>query len=211
RVYRLQAERLRSPSAPGSEPALASDGSGLPVLLQTMAGDPEQHAAFERLNEALGSILPAVRRVGVKPHDNQLRVAFNVAYGHQTITVDASRASDGLLLALAFLVLSHGPGAPLLCLEEPENGVHPRRLGEIVGLLRKAAGPQRRLLMTTHSPYLLDALEPGEVQVVTRGEDGATRVAPMADFPDLGTWQKGFSLGEIWSNVGEEKLSQPGA
>jgi predicted ATPase len=99
--------------------------------------------------------------------------------------------------------------------EEPENGIHPRRLGEIINLLRqltsgKAFETQCQVILTTHSPYLLDHVNAQEDQVLVfqRQSDGRCTATPL-DVRKIATYSDDFLLGEIWTNATEEGLVTP--
>ena len=127
-----------------------------------------------------------------------------------------SRASAGVRALILYLTLAYRPDAPdIVLVEEPENGLHPRRLGEVMGLLRlltepKADGRRTQVIVTTHSPYLLDHIDLETDQVlVFRREEGGARTAEPIDADGLKTYLRDFMLGEIWDSVGERGLVRP--
>lgn len=214
-IYRLRPENLARAATPMSRPHVAPDGSNLAAALDALSSDPIHRPAFHRLQARLTEMIPYVSDVGVRLPEGQTGkvVRFVSTFGEKRYPFDAAQASDGLLLLLAYLLICEGPqSSPLLLLEEPENGVHVGRLAQILEMLRQVmpAESGQKVILTTHSPYLLDHLEKDEVQVVTRDASGASHITPMADFPDLEGWLKGFTLGEVWTNVGEEGLSKRG-
>ena len=84
-------------------------------------------------------------------------------------------ASDGTLKMLAYLLLLYDPDPPpFIGIEEPENFLHPRLLYELAEECR-AASERTQLLVTTHSPFFLDALRPEEVRILWRDEHGHTQ------------------------------------
>ena len=95
------------------------------------------------------------------------------------------QASDCAVLLLGFLALCHVPAPPrLLLIEEPENGVYPKRLGEVVRLLMQfvAENPNvaPQIVLTTHSPYLLSEFAPEEITFMCRQPDGTPALVPCA-------------------------------
>ncbi len=130
--------------------------------------------------------------------------------------IRAQQASDGAILFLGLLALIHSPEPPkLLLIEEPEKGVYPKRLEEVIRLIRRLqespsgqAAPQ--IIMTTHSPYLLSSFHPDEVTLMVRrdGGRGPVEARPLRDAPHieerLGRGE--FYLGELWYNISEEEL-----
>ena len=115
-------------------------------------------------------------------------------------TIPASRLSDGTLRFLCLLtILCHPSPPPLICLEEPELGLHPDILPNLVELLRSAAN-RCQLIVTTHSDVIVDALtDTPESVVVCEKHDGSTTLKRL-DAGDLGHWLKDYRLGELWSS-----------
>ena len=114
------------------------------------------------------------------------------------------------------LALIYTPEPPrLLLIEEPEKGVYPKRLEEVIRLIRRLQeAPSGRtapqIIMTTHSPYLLSSFHPDEVTLMVRREGGSGPVEarPLRDAPNieerLGRGE--FYLGELWYNLSEDEL-----
>jgi len=125
--------------------------------------------------------------------------------------IPAPQASDGVLLVLAYLAILNLPRPPrLLLIEEPETGVHPRRLREVLGILRKMVEQQDRtqVVMTTHSPYVLDLFAPEEVTLCQREGDGSVSLHPLSQSAAVREQIDVFTLGEIWTAEGDEALTR---
>ena len=113
--------------------------------------------------------------------------------------VPATRLSDGTLRFLCLLsILCHPNPPPLVCIEEPELGLHPDVLPVLSDLLREAS--QRcQLIVTTHSDMLVDTLtDTPESVVVCEKHDGMTEMHRL-DKADLTEWLKRYSLGDLWT------------
>jgi predicted ATPase len=129
------------------------------------------------------------------------------------IVMEAQLSSYGVRLLIFFVALANHPDPPkTILLEEPETGVHPKRLVDIVGLLRGLsegafAHEKTQVILTTHSPYLLDFIDPerDQVLVLERESDGS-RVAHPVDTERLGVFLDEFMLGEVWLNQEESGL-----
>jgi predicted ATPase len=214
RLVRLSPDALRKPSPPAQGvdvPELAVDGTGLPTLLSVLAGaERERLAAIE---EQFKKAVPTLDgfRILPTPEGNH-RLVFKLA--GDMGQVEASQVSDGAMLFLGFLSLLHHPSpASVLLIEEPETGVHPGRLKSIVKLLRTltvADGdrPAVQIVMTTHSPYLLDELRPEEVLVFRRDEHGAADAIRMDSIPDINERLNDYSPGELWAAYEEDRLHE---
>ncbi len=114
-------------------------------------------------------------------------------------TIPATRLSDGTLRYLCLLAILCDPEPPpLICIEEPELGLHPDVLPGLADLLR-AASERTQLIVTTHSDILVDAMsETPESVVVCAKEDGQTTMNRLNP-DDLKHWLAKYRLGELWT------------
>jgi predicted ATPase len=131
--------------------------------------------------------------------------------GKRPVTIPGALASDGARLVTAFLALAYGPTPDLLLIEEPENGLHPARVGEIMEPLPRMSRGEvgdrpRQIIVTTHNPLFLNQARPEEVRVVQRDLETGTRVTALADVKDIDEMLKDFGIGELWALLGEKGL-----
>lgn len=125
------------------------------------------------------------------------------------IKIPAGLASGGILVSLAYLTLVNlEEPRKLLLIEEPENALHPGRMKEIVDVLRQATKPPTncQIVMTTHSPLLLDHFQPEEVRVFLRNDKNDIEVHNLANVPDIRERLNYLMLGELVYNEGEQEL-----
>jgi len=123
--------------------------------------------------------------------------------------------SVGLRHLIFFVTLAYHPRAPqIILVEEPELGVHPKRLGDVLKLLRsisqgKYCDHPAQVVLTTHSPYLVDHVDLDHDQLLIfqreEGVDGARNAYPV-DKERLQVFLDEFMLGEVWYNESEEGL-----
>ncbi len=135
-------------------------------------------------------------------------LAFGLANGGYPLP--ASQVSDGVLLVLAYLTILHLPDPPrLLLVEEPENGIHPERLQRIIGVLRELIGDKQhtQIVLTTHSPYVVDLLKAEEVTLCRKAADGAVETRRLSTIPSVQRQLDVFKLGEIWTGEGDDALA----
>lgn len=163
RFLQLNPEVLRQPSSMLAHPHLAPDGGNLPSTLARMyAEDPH---LFNDVSRDLANLVPGILKVEVEKDQPLNRYIVQVQT--QDGRVFKSRVlSDGTLRLLALVTLKNDPQHDgVLCFEEPENGVHPFRLQQMVDVLQNLATdfsdpeqvhlPLRQLLVNTHSPVLV--------------------------------------------------------
>lgn len=105
--------------------------------------------------------------------------------------------SEGLLYYLAFAVLPYLDPTALLLIEEPENGLHPARIAEVMRVLR-AISETTQVIIATHSPLVVNELRADEVTVVTRSPETGTKATLIQDTPDFEERAKVYALGELW-------------
>ena len=111
---------------------------------------------FKAVEKALHLIIPSITGIDVSVN-NSGNVALNLMQGQTLIPADV--LSEGTLRILGLLALGGAKEPPgLLCFEEPENGIHPDRLDLVASLLKTLADGGTQVIVTTHSPTLLDLL-----------------------------------------------------
>lgn len=188
---------------------LQPDGGGVPKLVDYLLRRDRKR--FFKLVAALSQLVPGLNDIEVAtPSAEARRLDLVIEDGFR---IPADQASAGIRFLLFFLALAYHPSPPqLILLEEPETGIHPKRLADVLNLLRditqgKHGGHAAQVVLTTHSPYLLDLvnLETDQVLVFRREDDGS-RTCEAADAERLKLFLDEFMLGEVWYNQGEEGL-----
>ena len=174
---------------------LAEDHTNLSLVLNRLSMDYEIR---KRIVEAL-------RRLYEDISDFHVNIEFNTAqlFVHERggqVTVPATRLSDGTIRYLSLLAILCDPQPPpLVCIEEPELGLHPDILPGLAKLLLEAS-ERCQLVVTTHSEVLVDALTPEpESIVVCEKEDGQTKLKRLSR-SELKHWLDKYRLGELWSS-----------
>lgn len=195
-VSYLSVDDTRGQPEAGPQERLSRTGENLANVIQFLA---EQHAErLQKIFTILRRRVPRVERVLAEPMaDGRLLLQIKDApFDHPVL---ARFASDGTLKMLAYLVLLNDPNPPpFIGIEEPENFLHPRLLRELAEECR-AASSRGQLFVTSHSPFFVDALRPGEVRVLYRDASGYTNVLRAADIPGVKEFvEEGALLGELW-------------
>jgi predicted ATPase len=123
---------------------------------------------------------------------------FRTAHGQ---VMAPESVSDGVMLSLASLAIAYQPDPPkTLLMEEPDKGVHHGSLRETITTLKQLSEEKGvQVILTTHSPYLLDEVEPERVHVFTKDGEGAVHAKRLSEFEDVDGMKKDFMTGEIWS------------
>ncbi len=195
-VSYFSVDDTRGQSDAGPQERLSRTGDNLANVIQYLI---EQHPdRLDRIFNVLCARVPRVESVLADPMpDGRLLLQIKDApFDHPIL---ARFASDGTLKMLAYLVLLYDPNLPsFIGIEEPENFLHPRLLPEL-GEECRAASERGQLLVTTHSPFFVNALRPEELRVLYRDEAGYTQTVRAADIPGVVEFMgAGASLGHLW-------------
>ena len=172
---------------------LGEDGRNLGMVLNRLRGDPK---AKNRFLVALRKLYQGIEDFHVHIEAGSVQVFLQEG----NMTIPATRLSDGTLRYLCLLaILCHPTPPSVVCLEEPELGLHPDILPGLADLLREAS-ERCQLIVTTHSDTLVDALtDTPESIVVCEKENGQTEMKRL-DKDKLSHWLERYRLGELWTS-----------
>ena len=198
RVYRsfntgMDARARNGTGANVPKEFLDDGGDNLAAVLHEMRFD----GSIERVNQYVRRLADQFEDVRVRLDAGSAQTYLKEKGIEQPIS--AVRLSDGTLKFLCLMaVLLHANPPPLICMEEPELGLHPDALQLVAEVLRDAAD-RSQLIVTTHSEALIDALSgrPDAVVVCERDFDNATSFQRLSR-EGLGLWLERYRLGELW-------------
>lgn len=208
----FEPENARSTPLAGPQRHLSRNGSNLANVVQYWERkhkDRLDHLTREVLRRVLGIV-----KIETHPtEDGRLLLRFYEEGSRRPFY--ASQMSDGTLKLVAYLMLLGDPQPPpFVCFEEPENGLYHKLLGTFVNEIRKHTQDENgsQFFITTHQPYLVDALSPKEVWILEKGDDAFARVRRASDDPIVSSMVgEGMPLGALWfSEYLENGLDQDG-
>lgn len=160
RVYSIEPAKLREMQDPDSGVALKPDGSNAASVLQELMRGEKDKAQELRgeIYRFLEAIVPETKSVVPKKHGNKLSMSFSQEWGlGKKLSFDAFNMSDGTLRSLGLIMaVFQKPSPSVLVIEEPEATIHPGALGAVLDLIHRASKTMQ-VMVTTHSPELLDA------------------------------------------------------
>ena len=173
---------------------LLEDASNLALVLSDLLNRP---TVKEQILERMRDLYPTFNDVTTTVIGGTVQIFFHEKGLYDA--VPATRLSDGSLRYLCLLaVLCHPNPPPIICIEEPELGLHPDIIPEVAKLLVEAS-ERTQIFVTTHSDVLVDALtDVPEAVVVCEKEDGATQLRRL-DPDRLAHWLEKYRLGDLWS------------
>lgn len=177
---------------------LMPDGSNLALFINDLA-----HVDFEarsQLDDYVKRFLPRFERITTRISNGTAQLYFHEAGYHEPIA--AQRLSDGTLRFVTMLAALLAPKqAPVICLDEPELGLHPDAMTIVAELLLETS-KRTQLVVTTHSEALVSRLSDDADSVLVCEHLGGMTALERLDPEKLKFWLEKYTLGEIW-RVGE--------
>lgn len=172
---------------------LQEDGKNLALVLNRFQGEP---AVKRRLLDALSKFYEDITDFYVNIEGSTVQLFLQEG----DMVIPATRLSDGTLRYLCLLaILCHPQPPPLICIEEPELGLHPDIL-PTVGRLLLEASERSQLIVTTHSDLLVDALTNEWWSIVVCEKRDGQTVMRRLDEEKTVAWLEDYRLGELWSS-----------
>lgn len=187
--------QLRRPQIPTSEKRLTPDGSNLTQALNTLKINDRDN--YYKVIDLLKAINPLY--VGIDYNFIGGNIELLLEEEGLKSPVHVSHISDGTLIFLALLSILYNPKrGGLVCIDEPDNGLHPDMINTVAqGIKSAAVSDSSQLIIATHSPLLLNAFELEDVLVFEKGADNATSVKNLFE-EDFEDWVEEFLPGRMW-------------
>jgi|SRR6185369_4891686 len=194
RLFQLNPSHCRQAGAPTPNPGLDRFGANLPAVIEFLK---KNHAtSYAKLIETTRRIMPSLESIETDfTHTKTLGLFLRESGFKRPWT--SEDISDGTIQAIALLAATFDPRIKVLVIEEPENSVHPWAIRTFVEAFRLAS-EQKQIILTTHSPILIDQIRPEELWVVQR-PGAETLIDPVLSLdPSLKeAWGQGkFTLSE---------------
>src|ERR1043166_3523494 len=205
RLFSLEANAIAEPVQLQPNMELAPTGANLAGVLDRLRDQPPER--FENLNQELTRWLPEFDQILFDtPGAGQRALVLRTREGHHQIK--AADLSQGTLIALALLTLAYMPQPPsIVCLEEPDRGLHPRLLRDVRDALYRLAHPEGahetrepvQVIATTHNPYFLDLFREHPEEIVIAEKVGLeAKFSRLSDRKDLDEILADAPLSEVW-------------
>lgn len=171
---------------------LEEDFSNLGLFLNRLRRIP---TAKKAILEGLRDLYSGLSDFDISVEGGTVQVFFTEG----EFTIPATRLSDGAIRYLCLLAILYDPSPPpLICIEEPELGLHPDILPKLADLLLDAS-QRTQLIVTTHSDIIVDALtEHPEAVLICEKHQGQTQIERL-NAETLKEWLEKYRLGELWT------------
>ncbi len=193
-------DAARSLPLAGPQEHLNIHGDNLGNVVQFM--EREHPLRFKAILKKIADKIPGIDQIDTeKTSDGRLLLRFNDK-GFQS-PFYAQQMSDGTLKLFAYLLMLEDPSPPpFLCIEEPENALYHKLMETLATEFREHATGRKggsQIFITTHQPYFVDALDPKEVWILEKGEDGFSKIRRASEDPLVTNLvEEGLPLGGLW-------------
>ena len=186
---------IRSASNKNDISFLRSDGGNLSAFLFLLQNS--YPGVFSAIINTIKQIAPFINKIELREEYSSPFIRLKwYEKQNDDYFFDASQMSDGTLRAFALVTLLMLPQKPpVICIDEPELGLHPEAIN-IIGDLIKIASEQSQIILSTQSPKLIDCFDPDDIVVVDRNDAGTC--FNRLDAIKLKAWLDEYSISEIW-------------
>lgn len=199
RFYSIVPVRLRELQEPDSGDFLKRDGSNAAAVLKRLQDEASGNGQYNRLCRLLSKVVEGVEKVEYKAIGQKETLQFKQDVGLQhPWTFNGLNMSDGTLRVLGLLLAVYQPGPySVIAIEEPEATVNPAVAEVVVEVLMDAA-KERQVLLTSHSPDILDYKDLTDTQIrVVSMEHGRTLIAPVSQAGRDAIRERLYTPGEL--------------
>ncbi|HWB64643.1 MAG TPA: AAA family ATPase [Chitinophagales bacterium] len=184
---------LRRPVVPLDQSKLSEGGGNLAQLLNWLKQN--QKLALSDINKQLEKVSNVYTQVDFLPLGTHIQLQLDEK--HLNKLTPALNISDGTLRFLCLMAIFYNPNrGSLVCIDEPELGLHPDMIHTLAEAIKYAAKTSQ-IIISTHSPLLLDMFEIENIIVFEKNEDNATIVKKYTE-KDFEGWYDKFLPGEMW-------------
>jgi predicted ATPase len=201
RVFEVDVRRAIMPTLRSrGDSALAPNAANLASYLHYLS--EERPDLFEAISEDLAAVAPSIRGMTVRSFGAGTDEGFVVELHEAGLSqpTPLAAASFGTIRSLALFAMLHDPDPPrLTCVEEIDHGLHPHALDRVVDRLRTAR-QRTQIIAVTHSPALVNRLDPSELIVFERDTETGETNLPVFDAVAVkkAEHELGLGLGEMW-------------
>ncbi|HWQ33833.1 MAG TPA: AAA family ATPase [Blastocatellia bacterium] len=229
--FKALAQSVSSPSYTlDIPPVIGADGSFAASVIGYLKNYQEE--IHERIAADLRQIVPPVKRIRVHPVSKLIKEKRTISVNGNTIPCDedrtvvahelifdtksgdslpASMISEGTLVTLALLTLLHTSDAELFLLDDVEQALHPLAQRELMQTLKKFVEKQnKQIILTSHSPYIVDELDAENVWVMATDSEGISHTRRLSEHPDAKRGLEVLTTGEFLSAEGESWVTDNG-
>ncbi|TAJ17050.1 MAG: hypothetical protein EPO68_10030 [Planctomycetota bacterium] len=205
----LEPSSLRAPDRFGDPSSVDEHGRHIAATLERLSRATKSNGAvFQECTNRLAALVPEIQMLRVERDDVREQMVVQARMKGTSTWLGPRSLSDGTLRFLALVTMQlDADSSRLLCMEEPENGIHPSRIPATIGVLRdyvvdaqfavSADNPPRQMVLNSHSSEVIRQLDVPEILFVDTVHSPAGREAVVRPIHAVGNWRKDANTVEI--------------
>lgn len=204
-MLQLEPSALRQPNTiyEIKNAEIQANGANLPATLYRLNAQKEKHDIYQEITNKVHDLIPDILEVNVDRDEKRDLLTLEVNF-KDGLTLPAQSLSDGTLRFLGLAILeADNNNTGIICLEEPENGINPKQIDNILGLLQEIAtdidydvdndNPLRQVIINTHSTVVINKIKPEDLYYADfrelYHEPFAKKISVTTFFSLPGTWR----------------------
>ncbi|TKG93792.1 chromosome segregation protein SMC [Puteibacter caeruleilacunae] len=186
---------IRQPVSYGTEKRLLSSGENFMQILHRIKN--HHPLAYEKIENLLRDINPYFKDISFEILGHKLYLVLREKALAKTVGIE--HISDGTLRFLLLLSILYNPDrGKLICIDEPEIGLHPDMINTIAEAI-KYASQDSQIIVATHSPLLLNSFELSDILIFEKDRSNKT-IITLKDEDDFKEWDENYLVGQLWLN-----------
>lgn len=202
--FTISPDLMRKPLGHSKETSLLPTGENWATVIKDLKKRPSGRVTLTRIYDAMQAVMPSFQEVTVKAVGSYLvpSFQFKVKGISKPVGYDPVQLSDGTLRLFGILLAAYQPRPAdgLIIIEEPEQTIYPGALTLLADVF-KEVGKSTQILITTHSPHLVQQFSPHQIRVATL-ENGMTKIRPIHPHQKRAVEEGLIGLGEFMMNEG---------
>lgn len=185
---------IKQLSSFSTETKLFSNGANLVQILNTLKNNHTLH--FDKIEGFIREINPNFKDIGFLAQGSKILMTLREQQLHKAISIE--HISDGTLRFLCLLAILYNPEqGKLICIDEPEIGLHPDMIDSIAKGIKYAAQNGTQFFIATHSPLLLNAFDLEDIWIFEKNTANETKMSFKTE-EDFEAWTGNFLAGQMW-------------
>jgi predicted ATPase len=198
----LSPDRMRSGNKVPKSRNIGAGGETLAAYIDLM-----ERKDREKLEKLVSDIVGL--NVEIKTFDlgNKVELVVNEQTAKNLLEINSRHISDGLLRIIAYAAISLETGNGMILFDEIEDGINPYFTEKVIKLLRNIVNNlERQIIITTHSPIIVDDINPEEIVFLWKDNAGAAHSKKMFDNEEMKRLLKALNPGEVWVNLDKDEI-----
>lgn len=173
---------------------ISEHGENLAFVLDRILSNKEDKRKFLNL---VSILLPYVKDIEINKISDDKKI-FNLIESYNELPIFAPFVSDGTTNILALICALYFTKSNAILIEEPERNIHPGLLIQLVGMMKEVSSLDKQIIITTHSPEILNNCNLDDIIFISRNNDGFSILSEPADNKDVKEFIKELSIGELF-------------